>query len=201
MHTHRLLGGPLRIRVSREILIQLLMVANGMIAVVVASALTDGYGAMGTPTNGRDLFPVIAAYAALISVYACETEALIALFARLDHHPDADIEPPVFFMMLGSLGLTILIYYRLFGQGTMATRALAVVMGYCMLSAVLGLLLIAVSQRDARNKREIADQMAEARQTKHVREALKSEGIVEYSRRDAFFTATVMIPLPAETFA
>lgn len=104
-------------------------------------------------------------------------------------------------MMLGSLGLTILIYYPLFGQGTMATRALAVVMGYCMLSAVLGLLLIAVSQRDARNKREIADQMAEARQTKHVREALKSEGIVEYSRRDAFFTATVMIPLPAETFA
>lgn len=86
--------GPLHVRLSREMLIQLLMVANEMVAVVVASALTDGNGAMGAPANKEDLFPVIAAYAALISVYACETEALIALFARLDHHPDADIEPP-----------------------------------------------------------------------------------------------------------
>ena len=82
--------GPLHVRLSREMLIQLLMVANEMIAVVVASALTGGHGAMGAPTNRGDLFPVIVAYAVLISVYACETEALIALFAKLDHHPDAD---------------------------------------------------------------------------------------------------------------
>ena len=129
---------------------------------------------MGTPTNRGDLLPVIAAYAALISVYACETEALIALFTRLDHHPDADIEPPVFVMMLGSLGLIILVYYRLFGQDALITSALAVVMGYCLLSAILGLLLIAVAQRDARNKRAIADQMAEARQAKHVRDEVEA---------------------------
>ena len=166
--------GPLSVRLSREMLIQLLMVANEMIAVVVASALTGGEGAMGTPTNRGDLLPVIAAYAALISVYACETEALIALFTRLDHHPDADIEPPAFVMMLGSLGLIILVYYRLFGRGAMVTGALAVIMGYCVLSAVLGLLLITVAQRDARNKREMADQMAEARQTKHVRDEVEA---------------------------
>jgi len=60
-------------RISRNLLIQLLVVAAEMLAVVVASALTNGNGTMGIPDDKESLIPLIAAYAALIPAYTYET--------------------------------------------------------------------------------------------------------------------------------
>lgn len=161
--------GPLPTRITRNLFIQLLVSANEMLTVSLTAAITGGEGTMGSPADRDAIVPIVVAYSILISIYACETEAIFALFSRLDHQQDARVEPPVFIMMLGSLGLIAVIYYRIFGRNDMLTSILTVITVYAILSALLGFALIVVAQRDTRAKRLIANQMAQARQAKHVR--------------------------------
>lgn len=160
--------GPLRTRLLRASLVFLAGAGTEILGVAFYSLLTGGTMAVST-ADQSNIVPVVAIYSVLIPVTALTMELVITTCQHADHSEDAQLELPIVALILSATLHFAAIYVRFYAGNDMAPIIAVSSLAYCLLAIAASLTLLAVARRDARTKREIADQMAQARQAKHVR--------------------------------
>jgi hypothetical protein len=174
--------GPLRARLYRIALIDIVAFGTEMIGVVIYSLLTGGTMAENT-ANQSNIATIAAIYSVLIPVMALALEMVIAAYRSFDRQNDAQLELSIVALILSAVIHFFLIYLRFFPSNEMAAPVAVSALAYCLATIASSFILLTVAQRDARVKREVTDQIAEARQVKHVRSEVEATTLRSMSLR------------------
>ena len=125
-------------------------------------------------TDFGDPTAVIFAYCVSLCVAASALELVIVLHNKLEKNDDEVLYAPIIAFPLGAVFLLTYVYSGIGTRGGMQMSSIGLVFAQCVLALAIALVLQAIAQRDFENQRAMADEVAAARQGKHLRATVAS---------------------------
>ncbi len=160
--------GPALTRLSRIVLV----IAGGLLTEFVGAStyhLISGGEFFPSEINQDTIASVVVIYSLLAFFASIVMEFIITLYARIDRDRDAMLEPPVIFLSLVMFVGFDALLMRTNDAGVYSLMGPFLCFLCCLCTLGSCMALLAVARRDAEATRLAADQVAVARQERHVR--------------------------------